>query len=198
MEQPGRDLYRFDEAYVQRLRAGDADTERHFVVYFRSLLRIKLRSRLRSQALIDDACQETFLRVFKSLRSGEGIQKPERIGAYVNAVCDRVLLELYRSERRHAPPKDAVVEDIPDEAPQLEQALLDNERRALVRRTIAELPEQDRALMQAMFVEEQDKNDICERFNVDRDYLRVLLHRAKNRFRNLYLARTESAMQEGA
>ena len=33
---------------------------------------------------------------------------------------------------------------------------------------------------------ERDRDEVCERHEVSRDYLRVLLHRAKQRFRELY------------
>ena len=35
----------------------------------------------------------------------------------------------------------------------------------------------------AMFLEERSKDEICREFGVDREYLRVLVHRAKNRAR---------------
>jgi RNA polymerase sigma-70 factor (ECF subfamily) len=35
-------------------------------------------------------------------------------------------------------------------------------------------------------LEEKDKDEVCRQFGVDRDYLRVLLHRAKDKFRVLY------------
>ena len=37
-----------------------------------------------------------------------------------------------------------------------------------------------------VFLEEAEKTEICGRFRVDRDYLRVLVHRAKNRFREAF------------
>jgi RNA polymerase sigma-70 factor, ECF subfamily len=197
MQHSGRDFHRFDGEYVQRLRDGDPDTERHFVSYFKELLRIKLHSRLRSRQLVEDACQETFLRIFRTLRSGAEIREPERFGAYVNTVCDHVLLELYRSEKRHAPVSDAAVAEIADETSLVEDRLLSIERRALVRRVIDDLPELDRRLMRALFVEERDKDEVCAAFEVDRSYLRVLLHRAKLRFRALYLARTDATSRNG-
>jgi RNA polymerase sigma-70 factor (ECF subfamily) len=36
-----------------------------------------------------------------------------------------------------------------------------------------------------------DKNEVCHEFGVDRDYLRVLLHRAKQSFKSLYLKNIE-------
>lgn len=197
MQRPGRDFHRFDGGYLERLRGGDPDTERHFVSYFKDLLRIKLRSRLRSRQLVEDACQETFLRVFKALRSDEEIQHPERLGAYVNTVCNHVLLELYRSEKRHMTMPDAAVADIEDDAPAIEDRLLAVERRLLVRRVMDELPDLDRRLMRALFVEERDKDEMCKELKVDRSYLRVLLHRAKLRFRALYLVRTDAENHNG-
>src|SRR5216683_4619712 len=58
----------FDQSYVTRLTNGDAETERHFTRYFGDLLAIKLRARLRSSHLVEDARQETFLRVLNVLR----------------------------------------------------------------------------------------------------------------------------------
>lgn len=188
----GRDLPRFDGDYLERLRKGDPDTEGHFVSYFGELLRIKLRSRLRSSQLVEDASQETFLRVFKTLRSGEGIRHPERLGAYVNAVCSNVLQEVYRSEKRHPQIANPAIPIAEDDAPAAEDRMLVAERRALVRRVIDDLPERDRRLMRALFVEDRDKDDVCNEFAVGRDYLRVLLHRAKQRFRALYEERQES------
>ncbi len=187
-----RDLPRFDGDYLERLRRRDPETERHFVSYFGELLRIKLRSRLRSRQLVDDASQETFLRVFNALRSCEEIRDPERLGAYVNAVCNNVLQELYRSGRRHPPTHDSTIPNVEDDAPLAEDRLLADERRARVRRVIDDLPDRDRRLMRALFVDERDKDDVCEEFEVDRDYLRVLLHRAKLRFRALYVERQDA------
>jgi RNA polymerase sigma-70 factor (ECF subfamily) len=197
MQDLGQDFHRFDGAYLQRLRGGDPETERHFVNYFRSLLRIKLRARLKSGQLVDDACQETFLRVFKALRSDVEIRNPERIGAFVNTICDHVVLELYRSEKRHRPMPDEAVAQIEDDAPVAEDRLLAAERRTLVRRAIEDLPDLDRRLMRALFVEERDKDEVCMEFKVDRSYLRVLLHRAKLRFRALYMARTDDVRLNG-
>lgn len=65
------------------------------------------------------------------------------------------------------------------------------------RRVIDDLPDIDRRLMRALFVEERDKDEVCKEFSWDRSYLRVLLHRAKLRFRALYLARTDVTKRNG-
>jgi RNA polymerase sigma-70 factor, ECF subfamily len=58
---------------------------------------------------------------------------------------------------------------------------------AKIREILEELSEKDRRLLREVFLEERDKDEVCRDFGVDRDYLRVLLHRAKQSFKSLYL-----------
>src|SRR5438034_7258417 len=97
------ELFTFDKAYVDRLRDGDPSTEQHFVAYFEQLLRIKLRYRRLSSDIVEDLRQETFIRVIANLRKDGGVRQPERFGAFVNSICNNVLLEYYRTSARNQP-----------------------------------------------------------------------------------------------
>jgi RNA polymerase sigma-70 factor (ECF subfamily) len=181
------EFFAFDNSYLERLRAGDFRTQEHFVNYFSELMRLKLRSRLRSEQAIDDVRQETFTRVFAALRSGGGIREPERLGAFVNSTCNNVLLETYRNSSRHPSPGEEECDDLPDQAADALHQLIQKQTEDNVRRVIEELPEKDRRLLREVFLEERDKDLVCRDYGVDRNYLRVLLHRAKQNFRALYL-----------
>lgn len=182
--------FEFDTAYVERLTAGDEATERHFTAYFGDLLTIKLRSRLRSQVAVDDAKQETFLRVLTTLRRKGGLESAGSLGAFVNTVCNNVLFECYRAQARRR--QDVPEDDTPLEAPaaSVEALLLNADEFERVRQAVSELPDKDRELLRSLFFEERDKDEICRSLGVDRPYLRVLLHRAKSRFREAF-GRTE-------
>jgi RNA polymerase sigma-70 factor (ECF subfamily) len=65
----------------------------------------------------------------------------------------------------------------------LEGVLISHETKDKVREILAEMKQRDRDLLRAIFLEEKGKDEICREFGVDREYLRVLLHRAKERFR---------------
>jgi RNA polymerase sigma-70 factor (ECF subfamily) len=179
--------FEFDRAYLDRLASGDPETERHFTRYFGDLLSIKLRSRLRSPALIEDARQETFLRVMKSLRQPGGIQSPGGFGAFVNTVCNNVLFEMYRSHSRTTPLEDEAGAALPDLSIDAETKVGLDEDRAQVRSVMETLPLKERQLLQWLFFEECDKDEVCRRLDIDRNYLRVLLHRAKQRFRQEFV-----------
>jgi RNA polymerase sigma factor (sigma-70 family) len=180
-------FHSFDQDYLRRLASGDAVVEHHFSSYFGDLLWIKLRARIRSSQLIEDIRQETLLRVLRIVRKA-GVEHPERFGAFVCGVCSNVMMELLRGEMRHAgsasefEPADARVD--------LEALLVNQQRRQRVDRILEELPERDRELLRMFFLDECDKSEICKRLKVREDYLRVLLHRAKLRFRSMHSKRS--------
>ncbi len=185
----------FDGEYVRRLTEGDPQVSDHFTSYFGELLSLKLRMRVRSPQLVEDIKQETLLRVLETLRRKGGIEHPERFGAFVNAVSNNVMLELLRGERRHDQLNEGV--EPQDRSIDLDAPLVTGERKRHVADVLAELPEKDRALLRMVFLEEKDRSEICREFHVDNEYLRVLLHRAKWRFRLLYSKRVNEGYSGG-
>jgi RNA polymerase sigma-70 factor (ECF subfamily) len=179
--------YPFDAEYVRKLTTGDPEIETHFVEYFSGLLFAKLRFHLRSGQEIQEFQQEVFLRVLRFLRGGQTLHKPERLGAFVNSVCSNVLMEHFRQKSRvvqfdeHTPePRDSRTD--------LEKDLVTDETRRRVRSMINELAPKDRRILQALFVDDREKDSVCQEFGVTRSHLRVLLHRARERFRRLTYA----------
>ena len=177
------DFHSFDAEYLRRLASGDGAVEHHFSSYFGELLSLKLRIRIRSPQLAEDIRQETLLRVLQIVRK-DGVQHPERFGALVSAVCNNVQMELVRGETRHES-SDSEFEAA-DDTVDLDAPLINQQRRRQVDTVLQELPEKDRELLRMFFLEERDKAELCKRFGVGEDYLRVLLFRAKSRFKSLY------------
>ena len=174
----------FDAQYVSRLTEGDASVEHHFTVYFGEFLRIKLHRRGWATHEIEDIRQETFLRVLQVLRQKRGLEHPERLGAFVNSVCNNIILEFYKSRARH-PSYDPAEYDPVDHTIDMDGSVLAEENKKMVRVILGELPEADRKLLKMVFLEEADRDEVCRMMNVDRGYLRVLLHRALLRFKDL-------------
>ncbi|MGH9718790.1 MAG: RNA polymerase sigma factor [Bryobacteraceae bacterium] len=175
-------FHTFDEEYLRRLATGDPIVEDHFSAYFSNLLHLKLRGRVRTSDVVEDIGQETLLRVLLAVRKEGAIQHPERLGAFVNAVCNNVLREHMRRESRGASIGDQNQEPI-DETADLDRTLVNSQRKRQVEIVLSEMKTKDRELLNAFFLQEVDKTELCRRLNVNEDYLRVLLHRAKERFR---------------
>jgi RNA polymerase sigma-70 factor, ECF subfamily len=172
----------FDAAYLQRLSAGDPAVEEHFAQYFGELLLIVLRARQFRRDTINDLRQETFARVLKAVRANE-IRDPRCFRAYVHSVCKNVIRESGRSDWRTSVRTDDCPEPA-DERADSERQLVTLERQILVRSVIAQMPEQDRKLLEAV-LEEKSSAEICREFGVDPNYLRVKMHRAREKFRQV-------------
>lgn len=194
----GLQFHTFDEGYVENLRAGDAATQEHFVSYFTDLLHLKLRSRLRSPHAIEDVCQETFARVLASLRKEHSLRQPERLGAFVNSVCNNVLLEHYRSVTRTQPLETEGQPDPPASGPTVLDVLAASQLGEKVREILLKMPTRDCAVLKAVFLDEKDREEVCREFGVDREYLRVLLFRAKQDFKTEYLNQMSEGLKRNA
>jgi RNA polymerase sigma-70 factor (ECF subfamily) len=188
-EERGLQFYEFDASYVEKLKSGDAQTEGHFFDYFSELIRLKLRSRLNSKEAIEDVRQETFVRVLMILRAENGLKQPDRLGAFVNSVCNHVLLEHYRSKNKNDSAIDNEAQDtFVNRGPSALNILETKDTERVVRQILDQLPARDRLLLQSVLLDERDKDDVCTEFGITREYLRVLLHRAKQSFKVFYVS----------
>lgn len=172
----------FDETYLDALRERNADAQDRLVSCFSRVVLLKLRARLRSPELIQDAFQETFLRVLTYFGSGKTLDKPGSLAGFVHATCQNVALELLRGHTRH----DQFPENFPEPIStglDPERQLVTEERKAMVRRLLNELSEKERRVLKRVFLDEEDKDTVCRELAVDRNYLRVLLYRARQSFR---------------
>ena len=117
----------FDDTYLRALKDRDQNTENHLVSYFSRPVQLKLQARLRSPELVQDARQETFLRVFSYFRMGKSLDNPASLPGFIHTVCHNVALELLRGHLRH----DQMAENAPepaDSAPGPEDQMVTAER----------------------------------------------------------------------
>lgn len=160
--------------YLAKLAAADASTTDHFVRHYSALLQVKLRARMINTSEIDEIRQETFRRVLSAIQAGS-IRDGARLNAYVIATCNNVVFEHFRHTSRLAPLDDSPNLPASENA---EKDFLRAERLQRVRLILDKMTERDRQIVTALFIEERDKDDLCQQLGVNREYLRVLVHRA--------------------
>ncbi len=179
------DLYAFDDLYVRRLKEHDRVTEDHFYRYFRPLLFAKLRNRIPAED-IDDVIQEVFVRVLPRL---DDVRDGRKFGAFVLGFCSNIVLERYRKTSRTEPLTE-VHEQIVDKKSTAEEEFFSEEASAAVRHVLHAMRPRDASILRAVLADEPRK-DICRRLGVSSEYLGVVLHRAKERFRALFRKKKE-------
>ncbi len=174
----------FDQQYVNRLMQGDTETCVHFSRYFTKLLVLKLRSKLRDNSQAEDVAQETLLRVFKYFRDKGSLENPERLGAWVNSFCDNIALEFFRAGNRFQQAPESLPEPV-SQALNAEFNCINTERKARLADALRKLDNKDRIIIEKVFLQEQDKDNICRELGINRNHLRLKVHRALGRFRKV-------------
>lgn len=171
----------FGHTYLVNLKLRDPETEMHFATYFSTYLESKLRSQVRNREVAEDVRQETLVRVLEAIYTKEELKHPERFGAFVNAVCNNVLLEHWRRARTTGESLE-VKEQIdarqnPESAAQLAQDV------SRLKKVFPKLQKRDRDLLRMIYWEERDRHEISRGTELSADHLRVMIHRAKRNLR---------------
>jgi RNA polymerase sigma-70 factor, ECF subfamily len=165
------------------LRCRDPEAEEYLVASFRTQVRASLRKRFRFAEIVEDATQETFLRVLLYFRSGKTLRTPSSLPSFVKAVSMYVSLEMLRERGQGA----ATAGELPERIDNLrdpESVAVFGEQREIVRRALSQVDDKDAHLLRRVFFEEADKDQICRDLKISRPYLRVMVHRAKLRFKD--------------
>lgn len=149
-------------------------------------LRLKLRYKVlyhvgHGCADVDDLVQESLTRFFRA-EQRQMIRNTEEFGAFLNGVCRNVILE-YRRRVRREPILDPDM-PIPDVGVRPDAEIL--EMRDAIDSGLAELAERDRTILRSLYLEGKEKDEICKEWGMSDAQFRVVLFRAKERFRRVY------------
>ena len=131
---------------------------------------------------IDDLVQETLMR-FLIAANKESLRNPDAVGAFLNGICRNVILEYWRRSTREAPMPELIPEPEAKGIP--ESGLL--EMRQAIAEGMAQLSSRDREILTAFYLEEKTKEEILAATGLTDENFRVVLCRAKERFRAIYI-----------
>ena len=135
---------------------------------------------------VEDIVQETLAR-FLVASQDDKIRNTEAAGAFLNGICRNVILEYRRRSQRDEPMPDVVPE--PPGRSLAETDLF--ELRQAIARGLADLPERDRRILRSFYLEEKTKEEILLQTGLSDQNFRVILFRAKEKFRAIYLEQTK-------
>ena len=135
---------------------------------------------------VDDIAQETLTRLLIALKSDK-VRNTAGLGAFLNGVCRNVISEYRRRSIRDEP----VPETMPEPTANSLAASDLFEMREAIARGMEQLSARDRQVLVAYYLEEKTKDEILGVTGLTDENFRVVLCRAKERFRNIYLEQTK-------
>lgn len=177
----------------RRIEGGDAAAEAALVERFRRGVQAMLRKLTPDPDLAQELAQQTLWLVVQKVRAGE-VLDPERLPGFVRSAARNLLIADRRKHGRLVTAGDELeaVHDLasaraaPPSAAQLDEVLRAEEAR-LVRTLLAELPvARDRQLLFRYYLSGEAKEAICRDLAIDIERFHRVLHRARERLRELW------------
>jgi RNA polymerase sigma-70 factor (ECF subfamily) len=135
---------------------------------------------------VDDIVQEALMRFMLAAR-GDKIRDQAALGAFLNGICRNVVSEYRRRNMRDEPMPEVVPEPPGKSIPEAELF----ELRQAIAQGMEQLSERDRRVLRAFYLEEKSKDEILKQTGMTDENFRVVLCRAKERFRAIYLEQTK-------
>jgi len=135
---------------------------------------------------VDDIVQEALMR-FMVAAQADKIQNQAAVGAFLNGICRNVVSEYRRRNMRDEPMPEVVPEPPGKSIPEAELF----ELRQAIALGMEQLSERDRRVLRAFYLEEKSKDEILKQTGMTDENFRVVLCRAKERFRAIYLEQTK-------
>ena len=172
---------------TRRIREGDVSAESELIRQFEPGLRVLLRRRTGGDhGLLQDLVQETLLIVIQRLR-GSGIEDPEKLAAFAAQTARNLsIASLRKTERQKTDVDSAVTERNADSSRGVEALAEDFEAAMAVRALLRELPQsRDRLMLKRFYLEDHDKEVICQEMQLSEAAFNQALSRARRRFRQI-------------
>lgn len=182
-----------DDALVRRLRAKDNTA-------FEALLRREMarllsvaRRFLKNEEDARDAVQDAFIAAFRSI---DGFQSGSKLSTWLHRIVVNACLMKLRTRRRHPEEEiDALLPRFQEDGHQVrdsvdwsltaEDLVEREETRALVRRSIDQLPDTYRVVLLMRDIEEMSTEETARALGITTAAVKVRLHRARQALRTL-------------
>jgi RNA polymerase sigma-70 factor, ECF subfamily len=172
---------------VSRIRAGDRQEEAELIERYSRGVMVIIRREVHDAAVAEDIHQETFRIGLEKIRQGD-VREPERLSGFICGVARNLVIDYFRrAARQESMTEIEEAARLPHPASDQLQELLRKEKADLVRQVLKEMPnERDIQVLYRFYIADDEKEQICADLGLTSlDFNRVL-HRARERFRELY------------
>jgi len=146
-----------------------------------------IRRALGNSTVADDLYQETFCIVLEKIREGD-VREPEKLPGFVCGVArNQVIKHFQRAARQERLTETEEAVSLPCQAHDQLEELLRKESADIVRQILKEMTnERDVQVLFRFYLAEDDKEQICADLGLTGLQFNLVLHRARERYRELY------------
>jgi RNA polymerase sigma-70 factor, ECF subfamily len=172
---------------VSRIRAGDHQAEAELIECYKLVVMSIIRREVGDATLADDLYQESFCIILEKVRRGD-VREAEKLSGFVCGVArNQVIRHFQRTARQRDLAETEGAVSISHPAPNQLEKLLQREKDDIVRQILKAMAnERDMQVLFRFYLAEQDKNQICADLGLTSMQFNLVIHRARERYRELY------------
>ncbi|MBS0555816.1 MAG: sigma-70 family RNA polymerase sigma factor [Proteobacteria bacterium] len=168
---------------TSRIAAGDRAAEREFVGRYAPGVRTLVRRHCRpGDPIVEDLAQDVLANVLMRLRAG-AVRDAAALPAYIHSAVLHTTSAEYRKRRVEESDRaleKVVIEDSPP------RRFAAGQLGSMLRALLSELPVfRDREVLRQFYLEELDRDEVCDRLGIDADHFHRVVFRARERLRGL-------------
>ncbi|WP_178987801.1 RNA polymerase sigma factor [Winogradskyella schleiferi] len=169
-----------DHILINAIKNGDTNAYAQLVDLYKDLVYTLALRMLKHREEAEEVAQDAFVKVFKSLDNFKGDSK---FSTWIYKVTYNTCLDRIKKNKKYL--NNVAIDeftfnklDVIDNA--LENMIM-NEKQALIRNCVAELPEETSALLTLFYFEDLSLDEISQITNIEANTLKVKLFRARKK-----------------
>jgi RNA polymerase sigma-70 factor (ECF subfamily) len=178
--------YETPAALASAIHKGDRNAEAVLYKQYYPATLYLLERRTGNKDLAQDLCHEAFCVLIERLRA-QTLEQPEKLAGFLYNIAINVqIADLRKTIRRNTAPNSDLMDRVADNRQNQYRELLRERTGKAVRSLIDSMRNsRDRRLLYGYFIEEKDKEEICQELDLSQRHFDRVLFRAKQRFKDL-------------
>jgi RNA polymerase sigma-70 factor (ECF subfamily) len=174
-----------DQDLVARIVAGDTGAETELVTRFSRGVGLMLLKHTDDPQLARDLSQDTFVIALRKLRAGD-LRNRNCLGPFIRKTAINLSIQYFRKQRRFIHSADGIIQLQVAPKDRTEEKLDRRITRAMLEDILEQLSmPRDRELLRRFYLHDEDKDNVCAQLNLSAQHFDRVLHRAKQRMREL-------------
>lgn len=171
---------------AELIRSGDAAAEQQLVLRYSRGVKAILRNAAADRSVVEDLHQETFRVALEKIRRGD-LREASGLSGFIASLARNLATDYFRRSRRPDSRDAPTLESIPSSEAGALERIVAGEQARCVRQVLEELnTERDRDILRRFYLSSEDKEKICDDWGLSSLQFNRVLHRARERYRELY------------
>jgi len=175
------------ERLVTSILSGNSEAEIEMIERYQKGLGVMLFNRSRDRQLAEDVAQETWVLVLQKVRENQ-LRDKRKLAAFIVQIAKNQLIMRQRARQRHNHVGEDEAGEIVDQGSTPEQSYVDAQLGHTVQRLLAEMTvDRDRELLNSFYLKGEDKQVLCERYELSPAHFDRVMYRARERLKTIWL-----------